>query len=71
MARDDFHAVYDMFCGTCPYSDEGRPSDECFPGCEVFNQTKKETIQTYQRDVGGQSLLDQFRKFQRIQNSLV
>jgi len=65
-SNNDLHAAYDMFCGTCPYSDEGRPSCECFPGCEVFEQLRFETVQTDQRDVGGQVLLNKFRSFALI-----
>jgi len=64
--NNDLYTAYDMFCGTCPYSDEGRPSSECFPGCEVFEQSNVETVQTDQRDVGGQVLLNKFRSFALI-----
>lgn len=54
--------VYDTVCGVCECLDEGKPSSECDPKCDILN--------TY-IDPSGQSLLEQFREFQRLNNSLV
>ena len=49
---------YDTLCGTCECLDDGKPSSECDPNCDLL---EKEV------DPGGQSLLEQFREFQKSQ----
>lgn len=60
MANDS--VVYDTVCGVCECLDNGKPSSECDPNCPTLERA-------YDQD--GQTLLEKFRAFQRIQTNSV